>query len=254
MKNIIKHLKKLKKFNAVAVKQSLEDEGASQDDLKVMKEITKKANLDLNVKIGGCEAKNDIHFCEWLKVKGIVAPMVESSYALRKFLQSVPKKNKQKLYVNLESVQAFKNINDILNQSNLKRLTGVVIGRSDLAGSLNLEKKEVDSKRIFSLVNSTLKKIKKKKLIVKMGGSLTAKSEKFVSKLFKQKLIDRVETRNIELKLNTKVLEKFEDIINSIFKFELDWLKFKQKLQKSRKMRLKNDNSERIKVLNKRFK
>ena len=87
-----------------------------------------------------------------------------------------------------------------------------------------------------------------------MGGSLTAKSEKFVSKLFKQKLIDRVETRNIELKLNTKVLEKFEDIINSIFKFELDWLKFKQKLQKSRKMRLKNDNSERIKVLNKRFK
>lgn len=254
MKKIIKHLKKLKKFNAVAVKQSLEDEGASQDDLKVMKEITKKANLDLNVKIGGCEAKNDIHFCEWLKVKGIVAPMVESSYALRKFLQSVPKKNKQKLYVNLESVQAFKNINDILNQSNLKRLTGVVIGRSDLAGSLNLEKKEVDSKRIFSLVKSTLKKIKKKKLIVKMGGSLTAKSEKFVSKLFKQKLIDRVETRNIELKLNTKVLEKFEDIINSIFKFELDWLKFKQKLQKSRKMRLKNDNSERIKVLNKRFK
>ena len=69
MKKIIKHLKKLKKFNAVAVKQSLEDEGASQDDLKVMKKITKKANLDLNVKIGGCEAKNDIHFCEWLKVK-----------------------------------------------------------------------------------------------------------------------------------------------------------------------------------------
>ena len=186
--------------------------------------------------------------------KGIVAPMVESSYALRKFLQSVPKKNKQKLYVNLESVQAFKNINDILNQSNLKRLTGVVIGRSDLAGSLNLEKKEVDSKRIFFTCQFYFKKIKKKKLIVKMGGSLTAKSEKFVSKLFQQKLIDRVETRNIELKLNTKVLENFEDVINSIFKFELEWLKFKQKLQKGRKMRLKNDNLERIKVLNKRFK
>ena len=66
-----------------------------------------------------------------------------------------------------------------------------------------------------------------------MGGSLTAKSEKFVSKLFQQKLIDRVETRNIELKLNTKVLENFEDVINSIFKFELEWLKFKQKLQKA---------------------
>ena len=43
MKKIIKHLKKLKKFNAVAVKQSLEDEGASQDDLKVMKKNYKKS-------------------------------------------------------------------------------------------------------------------------------------------------------------------------------------------------------------------
>ena len=105
--------------------------------------------------------------------------MVESTYALRKFLQTISKNNKQNLYVNLESIQAFENIGKILQQKKLKRLKGVVIGRSDLAGSLNLEKKEVDSKRIFKLVYSTLKKIKKKKLIVKMGGSLTANSKKF---------------------------------------------------------------------------
>ena len=29
-----------------------------------------KANLDLNVKIGGC-SENSYIFCEWLKVKGI---------------------------------------------------------------------------------------------------------------------------------------------------------------------------------------
>ena len=133
-----------------------------------MKQITHKAKLDLNVKIGGCEAKNDIHFCEWLKVKGIVAPMVESPYALRKFLQSISNNNKQKLYVNLESIQAFQNINSILKQPNIKRLTGVVIGRSDLAGSLNLEKK-VNSRRIYKLVYSILKKIKKKKINSKNG-------------------------------------------------------------------------------------
>ena len=148
----------------------------SQDDLILMKQITHKAKLDLNVKIGGCEAKNDNHFCEWLKVKGIVAPMVETSYALRKFLQSISKNN-QKLYVNLESIQAFQNINDILKQRNIKRLAGVVIGRSDLAGSLNLEKKKL-TQRIYKLVNSIFKKLKKKKLIVKMGGSLTAYSKK----------------------------------------------------------------------------
>ena len=183
MQKIVNSLKNLKKLNAVAVKQSLEDEGVSQEDLIVMKKITKKANLDLNVKIGGCEAKNDIYFCEWLNVKGIVAPMVESSYALRKFLQTIKKKTKQNLYVNLESIQSFKNINQILKQPNIKRLTGVVIGRSDLAGSLNLEKKEVDSKRIFKIVSKILKKIKKKNLIVKMGGSLTAESKNFVYEL-----------------------------------------------------------------------
>ena len=254
MQKIINSLKNLKKYNVVAVKQSLEDEGVSQDDLILMKQITHKAKLDLNVKIGGCEAKNDIHFCEWLKVKGIVAPMVETSYALRKFLQSISKKNNQKLYVNLESIQAFQNINDILKQRNIKRLAGVVIGRSDLAGSLNLEKKEVDSKRIYKLVNSILKKIKKKKLIVKMGGSLTAYSKDFIFNLYKKNLIDRVETRNIELKIDRKVLKNFDKIIDLIFMFELEWLKFKQKIQKKRKIKLKNDNLERIKVLKKRFK
>jgi hypothetical protein len=254
MQKIVNFLKSLKRLNVVAVKQSLEDEGVSQEDLILMKKITKEANLDLNVKIGGCEAKNDIYFCEWLKVRGIVAPMVETSYALRKFLQTISKKNKQNLYVNLESIQAFKNIDKILKQPDLKRLTGVVIGRSDLAGSLNLEKKEVDSKRIFKIVQKVLKKIKKKNLIVKMGGSLTANSKKFVNDLFKKKLIDRIETRNIEIKINNNVIKNFEEIINLIFKFELEWLKVKQKLQKKRRIKLKNDNFERIKVLKKRFK
>ncbi len=254
MKKIIENLKNLKKLNVSAVKQSLEDEGVSYEDLILMKKITQKAGLDLNVKIGGCEAKNDIFFCEWLNVKGIVAPMVESPYALRKFLQTISNKNKQKLYVNLESIQAFNNISKILKQRNLKRLTGVVIGRSDLAGSLNLEKKEVDSKKIFNLVHTVLKKIKKKKLIIKMGGSLTANSKDFVYKLYKKKILDKVETRNIEIKLNNYVLNNFENIINSIFMFELEWLKFKQKNQKKKKIKLKNDNSERIKILRKRFK
>ena len=254
MKKIIENLKKLKKVNVSAVKQSLEDEGVSYEDLILMKKITQKAGLDLNVKIGGCEAKNDIFFCEWLNVKGIVAPMVESPYALRKFLQTISNKNKQKLYVNLESIQAFNNISKILKQRNLKRLTGVVIGRSDLAGSLNLEKKEVDSKRIFNLVHTVLKKIKKKNLIIKMGGSLTANSKDFIYKLYKKKILDKVETRNIEIKLNNYVLNNFEDIINSVFMFELEWLKFKQKNQKKKKIKLKNDNFERIKILKKRFK
>ena len=45
--------------------------------------------------------------------------MVESTYALRKFLQTISKNNKQNLYVNLESIQAFENIGKTLQQKKI---------------------------------------------------------------------------------------------------------------------------------------
>ena len=47
MEKLIIKLKNLKKFNIVGVKQSLEDEGASFDDIKIMRTITKKAKVEL---------------------------------------------------------------------------------------------------------------------------------------------------------------------------------------------------------------
>ena len=162
MKKFINNLKELKKYNIVAIKQSLEDEGASFEEIKIMRKITRKAGLQHNIKVGGCEAKTDIFFCEKVGVSGIVAPMVETSYGLRKFIQILTENKRQNLYVNIESINAFNNINKILKSKDFKKLKGLVIGRSDLAGSLNLEKSEVDSKRIFKLVKNLLRKIKKK--------------------------------------------------------------------------------------------
>ena len=253
MKKIINYLKKLKKQNIVAVKQSLEDEGASFEELTLMRQITKKASLKHNVKVGGCEAKTDIYFCEKLGVDGIVAPMVESNYALRKFMQIISKNKKQSLYVNLESIQAFKNINQMIKTKNFKKLRGIVIGRSDLAGSLNLQKSEVDSKKIFKLVLNLLKKIKRKKVTTKMGGSLTTRSLDFANKLYKMKLLDSVETRNIEIKLSDQVFNNFNKLIIDIFNFELEWIKYKQKRFSKTKNVIKNDNLSRIKELKKRI-
>ena len=68
-------LVRLKRLGAVGVKQSFEDEGASFEDIKKMRAMTLAANLDLNVKVGGCEARNDISFCKKIGVNRIVAPM-----------------------------------------------------------------------------------------------------------------------------------------------------------------------------------
>ena len=87
---LFKKLNYLKKIGAIAVKQSLEDEGANFSDLVLMRKLTKKANLNLNVKIGGCEAINDIIFCVSLKVDGIVS-LVESEYGLKNSFNQFPK-------------------------------------------------------------------------------------------------------------------------------------------------------------------
>jgi len=252
MKNLIKLLKELKSIGITAVKQSLEDEGAGFEDIMHMRKITKKSKLKLNVKIGGCEAKNDIFFCQSIGVDGIVAPMVESSYALKKFIQTVSNNYKSDLYINLESKKSFNNLNEIIQTKQFKKLKGVVVGRSDLAGSLGLSKSEVNSKKIYNIVNKSLKKIKKYKKLVKMGGSVTHKSRDFIYKLFTNKLIHRVETRNLEINLNIKNIDNLENLIKKIFLFEMNWLKYKNSNFKKNKF-LKQDNIRRIKELKKRL-
>jgi hypothetical protein len=85
-----------------------------------------------------------------------------------------------------------------------------------------------------------------------MGGSITHKSFDFISKLYEKNLLDRIETRNIELFLNKKTLNNFHKIIEKIFLFELNWLKYKLK-------KIKNNNQKkefyfRIKEMSKRLK
>ena len=60
---------------------------------------------------------------------------------------------------------------------------------------------------------------------------MTPNSLNFVKKLFKKKLLDRVETRNVVIKLSEKVLNNFEKTILNAFKFEIEWMKFNQKDQ-----------------------
>ncbi len=85
-----------------------------------------------------------------------------------------------------------------------------------------------------------------------MGGSVTQKSGKFISELFYRKLIDRIETRNIEIKLNNSTLEKLNIIIPLIFKYEIEWLKFKNKKFKLDNLS-KKINSKRIVEMNSRL-
>ena len=76
----------------------MEDEGAGFNDLLLMRKLTKKAGLKLDVKIGGCEAKNDIYFCKKIAVDGMVAPMVELTMHCESLFKSSQIK-RDKIYI-----------------------------------------------------------------------------------------------------------------------------------------------------------
>ena len=68
-----------------------------------------------------------------------------------------------------------------------------------------------------------------------MGGSITPTSVDFIKNVYKKKLLKSIETRNIEIELNKRNLENLNQSINQIFKFEMNWLKYKSKIKSNTK-------------------
>ena len=185
MKELISSLLQLNKdYNITGIKQSFEDEGASQQDVLTMRRITEQAGVDLSVKIGGCEAKTDISFCKSIGVNKIVAPMIESKFALSKFIESVVDINNIEFYINIESHYAQKNIKAILDSPSSKLLSGIVVGRSDMIKSYGFTKENTDGYMMNEIVGKVFKEAKQYNLNTIMGGNISLKSSNIIQRLY----------------------------------------------------------------------
>jgi len=228
MKKLIEQLELLKtKYDIFGIKQSFEDEGVIFDDVITMRRITELCNLPLYVKIGGCEAKTDINNCQKIGVDTIIAPMVETPFALKKYLSSVEETSPLKLMFVCETITAYKNFKDILKQDKNHRLSGIVIGRSDFASSMGFTKSQTDSEQIYGYVENILIQAKQNNLITTMGGNVSTRSSEFVKKMFHKKLLDKIETRNVIIKLTENNIDNLDEIISEALNFEINWLKYK---------------------------
>ena len=102
-------------FGCDSLKVSTEDAGMSFEEVS---EVYRLFNdiLPIVLKIGGPEARNDIHNAVKIGVSGIIGPMIESSYALEKFVQSVEevaggiKFAKLSKHINIETITACDNL------------------------------------------------------------------------------------------------------------------------------------------------
>ena len=59
-----------------------------------------------------------------------------------------------------------------------------------------------------------------------MGGNLTYKSIDIIKDFYNLKLLDAVETRNIEIPVNKKTLKNMKDIISEALIFETNFIEY----------------------------
>lgn len=198
--NIAKKL--INEYGARGYKTSFEDEGASFEDISRAMIITEAAGLDLNIKIGGCEAIANIREAKILGAKTIISPMIETVYAAKKFISALKavysEEELAELYtgLNIETITGVNNIEEILKIPNIEKyINRIVVGRVDLVGSMDKPRSEINSQEIYNCVEKVLSKSKEKGIETAMGGGIDFKAIPFIKKL--GNILDHYETRYI---------------------------------------------------------
>ena len=153
---ILKELSYLRDHcGCVAIKAEFEAEGSRTEELVMLADIVRRANVALTLKIGGCEAARDLDQARMFDAENIMAPMVESPYAMRKFRLTAGKVfecdvERVNWIINAETKTCHQNLDEILDEG-AGFLNTVCIGRSDLSGSLGLSK-EINGQQMFDAV------------------------------------------------------------------------------------------------------
>lgn len=215
-------------FYVIGIKLEFETEYTTQKDIYFAKKLALESGLDLAIKIGGCGSVKDIEQAEKTSPQALIAPMIESRYALEKFYktaQSLCEVKNIDLYFNLETICGYNNLDKILTSEYINEFKGVVFGRSDFAASIEKSENDVNSELISDFVNNFIQKIERTALELTLGGCISGQSNKFLD-CIKSSCFKKFETRKIIF--DKRLLSKnFEQGLELALEFELEWLKAK---------------------------
>lgn len=248
MEKIRSILNNLKELGCSGIKISFEDEGALYNEIITMRNLTTSVGVELSVKIGGCEAKRDIIDCMDLNCDCIVAPMIETEFSLKKFLKSLDTYHyDKKKGFNLETIQAFENLDKLSN--NFNKIDFVTVGRVDFVGSLQKDRNYVDTEDMFEKVKKVFQVAREKGAKCYLGGAITINSKKFLEQLIRDNLLDKFETRYIIYDAHKINIEDLDKLLYWGNVFEVEWLKFIH----NRYSKHANKDVERIKMIEERI-
>ena len=225
MEKIRETLSTLKNMGCCGIKISFEDEGALYNEIVSMRNLTSSLNIELSIKIGGCEAKRDIVDCIDVGCESIVAPMIESTFALKKFLKSLePYNYSGKKGFNLETISAYNNLDKI--SESFKKVDFVTVGRVDFVSSVDKDRDYVDTDDMYNMVSNVFKYCRLYNTKCYLGGAISINSRSFIQKLIDNKLIDKFETRYIIYDIHNLDFNNFEKLLYWGNLFEVEWLKY----------------------------
>jgi len=237
----------------IGVKTSFEDEGASLFEVLRVKELCNQAGTKVYLKIAGAEAKRDLEDSITIGVKGLVAPMIESPFALDKFISATKAilppdiLSNVQLGINVESISAYQKFDEIMKADGFQYLYHVTLGRVDFVSSMGKDRGYVNSDEMMSIATEIFTKSREMEKKVYLGGAITTDSKDFLKSLFKKGLLDKFETR-YAIYDPTIALKSLEDSLISGQKLELGILNYRRDYY----MRQANKEIDRIKMIERR--
>jgi hypothetical protein len=217
-------------YGVLATKAEFEAEGTRTDELLRLLEIANKADVGLALKVGGCEAIRDMLEAKQFGVRFIIAPMVETPYALSKYIAakdkvySADEQEDVSFLFNLETITAFNNLDQMLTiAANKPGCDGVVFGRVDFSGSIGAGREGIESDVVTAAVETASKACLKHGLQFVVGGAVSIDALHNLRK-FKAIHLDRFETRKVVFSGAALDAQNISEALRQAVHFELLWL------------------------------
>jgi len=255
-KKMLQILKKGKEeFGVLSVKAEFEAEGTRVDELLRLLDISRSAGLPIAVKIGGCEAIRDLLEAKQFGTRYIIAPMVESAYALTKYIKArdfvytTDEKEDTDFLVNIETKMTFDNKDSIVAAAAGENgIHGFVFGRSDYAGSLSAGNSDVNNPVITDDIVEFAAICKDNDLDLVVGGGVSIDSKSALQRIAEVHLT-RFETRKIVFAAEALKNPNLEKALLNAVHFEMLWLLNKRDYYG----RITKEDANRIDTLEKRW-
>ncbi len=219
-------LRELKEVHGVyGIKAEFEAEGARMEELIRLSELILRADLKFIIKIGGCEAVHDMNQCKVLGATGIMAPMIETPFALSKYISAAKRVygddiNTVEWIINAETKTCLANYDEILSAGK-DFLRAVTVGRSDLSASMGIERAEIETELVYEATRTLLEKSKYMGLTTNFGGNIGVESIPFIQKM--SDVADRFETRKVVLRMDNDE-NRLKVVIQKALNFEYLYL------------------------------